>query len=163
MSRSRPVPATETDRDGGDLADGYDLRWSRRRRCWERWTGRRYAEAAYSLFPERLGDPRPVSAAVPLSPPRREALVRKVRDDEVLTGGVLRAIDEVSVTVAKRRPVSHGLHFAGTVVTAGLWGFAWIAMALARHEDVVRFEVDPFGHVWRVERPLASRYNVRGR
>ena len=35
-----------------------------------------------------------------------------------------------------------------TVITAGLWGVVWFALALRQHDDRVRFDIDPWGNVW---------------
>jgi hypothetical protein len=36
------------------------------------------------------------------------------------------------------------------VLTGGLWGFVWLAVALDRKDRRVRYEVDPWGNIWPV-------------
>ena len=54
-----------------------------------------------------------------------------------------------------RRPVSHLVHGLLTFLTAGLWGFVWLAMAVSRREDRVLLEVDDWGNVW--TKPVVPR------
>jgi hypothetical protein len=56
------------------------------------------------------------------------------------------------VTLAYRRTVTHLGHFVLTVLTFGLWGFVWLAVAKSDRESRVRYEVDPWGNIW----PLAG-------
>lgn len=67
-----------------------DMHWDGK--AWQRWSGRRWTKAAYSVHPE--------------------------------------------------------FHALMTLVTGGLWGVVWLAVALGRREDRVRFEVDHWGNVW---------------
>jgi hypothetical protein len=117
---------------------------------WRRWTGRQWAQATYSAFPKRLARPTEWAAYPELSAPRREQLLELAVDLEVRAGGrvVNRTTD--GVTLAYQRTVTHLGHLVLTVLTAGLWGFVWLAVFLSRKESRVRYEVDPWGNIWPV-------------
>jgi hypothetical protein len=123
-------------------------RWHRS--SWRRWTGRQWAEATYSAFPKRLHRRQDWETYPELSVPRRERLLELAVDREVLAGA--RVVDRGAegVTLAYQRTVTHLGHLVLTVLTGGLWGFVWLAVALNRKESRVRYEVDPWGNIWPV-------------
>jgi len=123
-------------------------RWHRR--SWRRWSGRQWAEATYSAFPKRLGRPQEWATYPELPEPRRERLLELAVDQEVLAGGRIVHRGADGVTLAYQRTATHLGHFVLTVLTAGLWGFVWLAVVLARKENRVRYEVDPWGNIWPV-------------
>ena len=123
-------------------------RWHRR--SWRRWSGRQWAEATYSAFPKRLGRPQEWATYPELPEPRRERLLELAVDQEVLAGGRIVHRGADGVTLAYQRTATHLGHFVLTVLTAGLWGFVWLAVVLARKENRVRYECDPWGNIWPV-------------
>jgi hypothetical protein len=123
-------------------------RWHHR--SWRRWSGRQWAEATYSAFPKRLGRPQDWGSYPELSDVRREQLLAAVVDLEVQAGGRIVQRGPDGVTLAYRRTVTHLGHLALTVMTAGLWGFVWLAVVLSRHENQIRYEVDRWGNIWPV-------------
>jgi hypothetical protein len=127
-------------------------RWHRR--GWRRWTGRQWAPATYSAFPKRLHRPRDWATYPELPVPRRERLLDLAVDREVLGGARVVDRGEAGVTLAYQRTVTHLGHFVLTVLTGGLWGFVWLAVALDRRDRGkdrrVRYEVDPWGNIWPV-------------
>lgn len=130
-----------------------DLRWDGKQ--WRRWSGRRWAQAVYSLWPERLAEPAPFFREAPVDEERRQRVLALAVEDQVDTNAGTVVLDGPSgVVVGYRRPVSHLLHAVLTVLTGGLWGFIWLAVALGRREDRIRLEADRWGNVW--ARPLAS-------
>lgn len=126
------------------------LRWNRRRHCWQKWSGRRWLEAAYSLDPSALRDPADPTVNV-AEQEVRQRLMQQVREDEVLHGAEVLDATPSSVTLMTRVPVSHGLHLVLTLLTGGLWAAGWLFMVLARQENRQRLEIDRSGHVWVVE------------
>jgi len=130
-----------------------DMHWDGS--VWRRWSGRRWAHAAYSLHPDRLEvssrfDPlAKIDAAS-----RRRALALAV-EDQVATNSATVVFDGPNgVVLAYRRPVSHVFHAVMTIITGGLWVVVWLALALGRREDRVRLEADGWGNVW--ARPVAG-------
>lgn len=127
------------------------LRWDRRQARWQRWSGRRWLEALYSRDPEALQSPQDPRSGAAVPGDRRAALLEQARADQVLAGATVVEVAPLSVTLARRQPVSHTTHLLLTLVTAGAWGFVWLVMVLDRKEARSRLEVDPQGHVWLVE------------
>ena len=125
-----------------------DYRWHRR--SWRRWSGRDWAPATYSAFPERLAEPRDWATYPELPATKRERLLDIAVDIEVLSGATVLQRNDRGVIVAQRRRVSHAGHAILTLLTGGLWGIVWIALVLDRKEDRVRYEVDPWGNIWPV-------------
>ncbi len=123
-------------------------RWHRD--SWRRWTGRRWAEATYSAFPKRLARPQDWTTYPHLPAPSRERLLQEAIDREVRDGA--RVVDRGpgGVTLVQRRTVTHLGHFVLTLMTAGLWGFVWLYVALGDRGSRVRYEVDPWGNIWPV-------------
>jgi len=125
-----------------------DYRWHRR--GWRRWSGRHWAPATYSAYPQRLHRPRDWATYPELTQTRRERLLEIAVDLEVLGGATVVHRSPRGVTLSRRRPVTHLGHFILTLLTGGLWGIVWVAVILARREDRVRYEVDPWGNIWPV-------------
>jgi hypothetical protein len=125
-----------------------DYRWHRR--SWRRWSGRGWEVATYSPFPNRLRQPREWATYPELSLLKRQRLLEVAVDLEVLAGATVVHRSDRGVTVARPRRVTHLGHFILTLVTAGLWGFVWLAVILNRREDRIRYEVDAWGNIWPV-------------
>ncbi len=124
-----------------------DLHWDGKR--WRRWSGRRWNQAAYSLHPGRLLDPAPLHLTPPLDEDRRRRALALAVEDQVATNGASVVLDGPhGVVLAYRQSVSHGLHAVLTLLTGGLWAVVWLAIALGRRDNRVRFEVDDWGNVW---------------
>jgi hypothetical protein len=123
-------------------------RWHKR--CWQRWSGRQWAQATYSAFPKRLHRPRDWETYPELPEPHRERILELAVDLEVLGGA--RVVDRGpdGVTLAYEPTVTHLGHFVLTLFTGGLWGLVWIAVVLGRRESRVRYEVDRWGNIWPV-------------
>jgi hypothetical protein len=124
-----------------------DYRWHRR--SWRRWSGREWARARYSAFPDRLGKAREWASYPELPEDKRERLLERAVEIEVLAGATVVHRSDRGVTLAHRRPVHHVLHLVLTLLT-GVWGFVWLAMILNRREDRLRLEVDAWGNIWPV-------------
>ena len=125
-----------------------DYRWHRH--SWRRWSGRDWATATYSLFPTRLTQPQEWATYPELPMLKRQRLLERAVDLEVLAGATVVHRSDRGVTVARPRSVTHLGHFILTLLTGGLWGFVWLAVVLSRREDRVRYEVDPWGNIWPV-------------
>jgi hypothetical protein len=124
-----------------------DYRWDGS--VWHRWTGRRWARAAYSLDPGRLRVPTRLDEDPGLGRERLDrALARAVEDQVAVNGATVVHQGPSGVVLGYRRREAHLLHGVMTVLTAGLWGVVWIAIVLSRREDRVRLEIDPWGNVW---------------
>jgi hypothetical protein len=122
---------------------------------WRRWSGRRWATAAYSLHPERLAQATRPDEYAAISKEGGRRILAKAVEDQVATNGATVVFDGPSgVVLGYRRRYSTVFHALMTVFTAGLWALFWIAAVLTRHEDRVRFEVDTWGNVWAV--PVAA-------
>ena len=133
-------------------AETGDLGWNGK--SWRRWSGRRWARAVNSLQLDLL-----------LCEPGPETWP-KLPSDRLARGLDLAVERQVStfaatvdhhgpngVVLSYKRPVSHGAHLFGTLVTGGLWAIVWIVMAVDRKYDRVRLEIDSWGHVWAVPLP----------
>lgn len=124
------------------------LRWHERRHVWMHWNGWRWAKAIYAPRPARLTEPAPFGPADEVGDGRRARLLARAVESEVFRGAVVHDRSEHSAVVGYLRPVSHTAHLLATVLTGGLWGVVWIAMACARREDRVLMSVDRYGNVW---------------
>ncbi len=132
-----------------------DLRYDDGDGEWQRWNGRRWANAAYSFDPARLKDPTPLDRDPSIPEARRERALTLAVEDEVATKrAAVVFTGPTGVVLAYQRPISHFLHAVLTLLTGGIWGFVWVALVLARRETRTRLEVDAWGHVW--ARPVAS-------
>ena len=116
---------------------------------WRRWSGRRWATAAYSLHPERLMSPTHVDEHPTIDRDRGlRALAGAVEDQVTSNGASVVHVSPSGVVLSYPRHVSHVFHAAMTLITVGVWGIVWLALALRRREDRVRFDIDPWGNVW---------------
>ena len=124
-----------------------DYRWDGKR--WRRWTGRRWASAAYSADLAALHRPERFDLGRRITESQRQRVLDLAVERQVLDEGasVVHAGPHGTV-LAYKRPVSHLAHAIGTLVTGGLWVVVWLVCAIARSEDRVRLECDPWGHVW---------------
>jgi hypothetical protein len=129
-----------------------DMRWCGGR--WTRWSGRRWAAAAYSLHREQLRDRTRFDARPPIDQELRDrAMALAVEDQVAVSGATVVHEGPHGVVLAYRRRVSHFFHGVLTILTGGVWGFVWLAMVLSKREDRVRLEADVWGNVW--ARPVA--------
>ena len=126
-------------------------RWHRR--SWRRWSGRQWAPASYSAYPMRLERRRDWATYPELPESKRQRLLDRAVDLEVLAGATVVNRSDRGVTLAHPRRVTHVGHFLLTLLTGGLWGFVWLALVLTRGEDRTRYEVDPWGNIWPVSAP----------
>lgn len=111
-------------------------------------TGKAWLQPPYSLHPDRLRQPEPLTNDAPVTQALRDRLLDQVHEDQVFLGATVRLRRPDRLVLSRRRPVSHGTHAVLTLLTAGVWGLIWLIMAIARKEDVVAYEVDAWGHVW---------------
>lgn len=125
-----------------------DLRWHERKRVWQRWSGRGWRPAAYSVDRASLSSPLPLDGRDALEPQRLERCLTQALAAEELRGGRVVRQESRFAVLAYRRRVSHLAHALLTVLTGGLWGIVWIVMAIARTEDLARLDIDRWGHVW---------------
>jgi hypothetical protein len=124
-----------------------DLRWDGS--YWKRWSGRRWARAAYSLHPETLTDPAPFYERPPVPEDRRHRALALAVEDQVTTNAASVILDGPSgVVLGYRRPVSHVLHAVLTLLTGGVWGVVWLVIVFGKREDRIRLEADEWGNVW---------------
>jgi hypothetical protein len=120
-------------------------------KVWRRWSGRRWASAVGSPYPDRLRDSTPFDAQPTLDPTRRKLILADVVENQVTTNGASVVLDNHNgVVLAYRRQVPHLAHALMTALTAGLWLIVWISSATSRREERVRLEADPWGNVWAV-------------
>ncbi|MEI5675037.1 MULTISPECIES: hypothetical protein [unclassified Nocardioides] len=118
---------------------------------WKRWTGKRWASAAYSLHPSRLLDPRPLHVDDEEPDATRDRVLALAVEDQVLTNAATVVHEGPSgVTLSYRRRPAHVAHAIMTLLT-GVWALVWLACALSERQDRVLLEVDPWGHVWAVQ------------
>lgn len=124
-----------------------DLSWDGE--AWRRWTGRRWTIAAYSLHPDRLRRPDRIDRQQPVDQEARSrALELAVQDQVVTRGATVVHEGPGGVVLGYRKPVSHGFHAVLTIVTGGLWGFVWLALALGQRDNRAFLEADRWGNVW---------------
>ncbi|WP_182526678.1 hypothetical protein [Nocardioides dongkuii] len=124
-----------------------ELQWDGTR--WRRWTGRRWARAAYSLRPSRLEVAEPLHRDPEESVETRQRVLGLAVEDQVLTNGATVVHEGPSgVVLSYRRRPAHAAHAIMTLLTGGLWAVVWAACALGEARDRVLLEVDPWGHVW---------------
>ena len=129
-----------------------DMRWEDG--VWQRWVGRRWVRAAYSLHPDRLKQPAPFDRDEAVDEASRQrALALAVEDQVALESATFVFEGPRGIVLAYPRSVSHVLHGVVTLLTGGLWAFVWLGVFLGRREDRLRFEVDAWGNVW--ARPVA--------
>jgi|RhiMethySRZTD1v2_1073278.scaffolds.fasta_scaffold610658_3 hypothetical protein len=123
---------------------------------WLRWSGRRWARAAYSLHPDQLLSPERIDEHRPIDVERgRRALSRAVADQVASNKARVVHDGPSGAILGYERPVSHVFHAVMTLITAGLWGVVWLALTLRRREDRVRYDIDPWGNVWATPVPAA--------
>lgn len=81
----------------------------------------------------------------------RDKLTPRSRMQQLLWGkGKPRRIEresDASAIVVEGRPVNHILHLLLTLLTMGVWGIVWLAMAMAGGEKALLIDVDPQGRV----------------
>lgn len=124
-----------------------DFRWDGT--VWRRWSGRRWAMATHAVHPDRLRDARPLHLDERLDDAVRRSLISRAVEAQVLSSDATLVYEGPSGTVLScPRPIAHGLHAILTLLTGGLWGIVWIALVLARKDDRIRLEADPWGNVW---------------
>jgi hypothetical protein len=126
-----------------------DLRWRKER--WERWSGRRWARAAYSLQQDLLTRPATPDTWPVLDRARRDRGLSLAVENQV-TQNRAHVLYEGphGVVLGYRTPVSHLLHAVLTVLTAGLWLFVWLFVIATSREQRILLEIDRWGHVWAV-------------
>lgn len=130
-----------------------DMRWDGK--VWTRWSGRRWAHAAYSLHPHRLEVEAAFSDLDSVDEPEQARALALAVEDQVARNGATVVLDgPTGVVLAYRRRVSHLAHALMTLVTAGLWALVWLAMVMGNREDRVMLEADRWGNVW--AKPVAG-------
>jgi hypothetical protein len=124
-----------------------DLRWYGS--VWERYDGRRWTHAEYSLRPDRLRSAEPLQSDPPIDEAARARALALAVEDEVARNGAIVVHEGPSgVVLSERRTVSHGLHALLTLLTGGLWGIAWLYLTFTNRDARTRLEVDSWGNVW---------------
>ncbi|WP_345528757.1 hypothetical protein [Nocardioides endophyticus] len=124
-----------------------DLAWYGER--WQRWDGKKWKAALYSLQPDVLR-----AQAAPPTWPELPAH----RLDRVLALAVERHVMDHGGTVIHEGPhgpvlgypktVNHLLYAVLTVLTFGIGAFFWLLAVLERREERIQLQVDKWGHVW---------------
>ena len=130
-----------------------DMRWDGK--VWRRWSGRRWATAAYAMRPERLRVRDRLDLDPEVSHEKAARFLALAVEDQVATNGasiVLEGSKGVILGYGRRAPLAG--HALLTVLTIGLWTPVLIAASLSRREDRVRLTVDAWGNVWAT--PVAS-------
>jgi hypothetical protein len=125
------------------------MKWDGTR--WRRWTGRRWASAAYALRPERLLRPEPLGQGEQIPAAQRDRILSLAVEDQVLTNGAAIVFQgRHGVVLGYRRQVSHGMHAILTLLTGGLWAIVWYIVASSRTEDRLHLDADAWGNVWAI-------------
>ena len=75
-------------------------------------------------------------------------LAQAVQSD-VVKGGRVESQQDFQAVVVFGKPVNHVLHLILTLVTCGIWGIVWIALAIFGGENRVMVVVDEYGNVLR--------------
>lgn len=125
-----------------------ELRWHERKRVWQRWSGRSWRRAEYSVDSASLRSPVPFERRTPLDPGRITSSFTQALAAEELRGATVVRQEPRFAILSYRRRVSHGAHAVMTILTGGLWGIVWIVAAIARRDDRARLDIDSWGHVW---------------
>ncbi|AKY03743.1 hypothetical protein AVT26_gp61 [Streptomyces phage Lannister] len=68
---------------------------------------------------------------------------------EVVKGFRVESQTDETAIMAKGKPTNHVLHLILTLITFGLWSFAWLAVYLMNKETRVILTVDEYGNVLR--------------
>ena len=124
-----------------------DMRWDGT--VWERFDGRRWAHAEYSLRPDRLRSAELLHGDPPIDEAARARALALAVEDEVATNGATVVHEGPSgVVLSERRSVSHGLHAVLTVLTGGAWAVLWLYFTFTNRDARTRLEVDSWGNVW---------------
>lgn len=124
-------------------------RWNARSGRWQSWTGRRWEQALFSSSPQTLCSPTPLTDAPVVDAAERERLLDQVIEASALQGADVVARHPARAVFSTTRPVSHVVHLLLTILSAGVWGIAWIALASGREDVRWVVSVDDRGHAWR--------------
>lgn len=76
---------------------------------------------------------------------RKELLARTI-SGQVAAGARVESQSDFQAVVVKGKGVNHVLHLILTLVTLGVWGVVWIAMAIFGGENRAMVTVDEFGN-----------------
>lgn len=79
----------------------------------------------------------------------RRALANAVASECARGGWRVESQTDVNAILAKGKRTSHGLHLFLTIITVGLWGVVWIAMAIVNRESRLILSVDEYGNIVR--------------
>lgn len=124
-----------------------EYRWDGER--WRRWSGSSWLSALYSLRPQRLADPRPLS-----DDPERDdeirarALERAVQDQALNNQAQVVVQNRDGAVLAFKPKIGHLPHAAMTLITGGIWAAIWIYRVMTVRDERYLLQVDPWGHVW---------------
>ena len=76
---------------------------------------------------------------------RKQLLARQIQT-AAATGGRVESQSDFQAIVVRGKPVNHVLHLIVTLVTIGIWGIVWIALALTGGEKREMVLVDEWGN-----------------
>jgi len=93
--------------------------------------------------PEHIEEPRLASPA-----DRKRSMADAVAVD-VARGWRVQSQTETDALLARGGNVNHLLHLVLTLLTCGIWGIVWIAIAIQQQEKHERITVDDYGQVLR--------------
>jgi hypothetical protein len=78
---------------------------------------------------------------------RRELLAMEVSRLLALGNRRIESYSDLSAVLVFGKPVNHVLHLLATVLTAGIWGFVWIVLALTGGERRELIRIDEAGNI----------------
>lgn len=106
--------------------------------------------------PDPNFNPMPPPTGAPMVPPvappamddaQRQASLAQAVARAVAGGARVESHAPYQAVMVTGNKVNHTLHLILTLVTCGLWGFVWIALALIMKEKRTVLTIDPYGNV----------------
>lgn len=90
--------------------------------------------------------PDPTTPSSRKSAEERKELLARTVSNQIASGARVESQSDFQAVVVKGKSVNHVLHLILTLVTVGLWGIVWIAMAVAGGEKRSMVTVDEYGN-----------------
>jgi len=88
----------------------------------------------------------PDSGVVKKDAEERKELLARTISNQVAQGARVESQSDFQAVLVSGKPVNHVLHLILTLVTVGLWGIVWIAMAIFGGEKRSMVSVDEYGN-----------------
>ena len=80
------------------------------------------------------------------TPDERKELLARTVSGQVAAGGRIESQSDYQAVMVKGKGVNHVLHLILTLVTLGMWGIVWIALAVVGGEKRSMVTVAEFGN-----------------